>query len=419
MAGGRLNLRGVLTLLQRKQAELARFCRVSGASINLICNFGQWPTERSRSRGHPGEEELRPLIEQFLRMSGATEEQVATAFNEAPSTTCANRSCPMAADAAISGPQAHSQTEDNNMLRHHRLTPEARQHFRIPRDPFVDEMHSDADVFQSDDIRYVRATLRQTAKHGGMLGVIAQSGGGKSTLRHDLEQWITDNGEPIRLTMPYVLGMGTKDRQSKPLLADDLTRALFRTLDPTGSVPQNTQTRAERMHQLLVEGHRVGQRHALVIEEAHDLATPTLKHLKRFYELQVGFRKMLAVILIGQNELLKKLSEQNPEVREVVQRLEIIQVPPLDNNLEAYLRFKLDRVEASFDSIFEADAMAAIRERLRGTETENRGGHRVTKSVSQCHPLAVNNLVSAAMNEAVRIGAPKVSGALIEAAGRE
>lgn len=409
-----LNLKSALIKCARKQSDLARFLRVSTATVNLICNYGKWP------KGLGGQTRLRPQIAEYLTQHGADEAMVATAFNEAPGTRCANSACPMAADAAISGPQRtlSQVTEDPFMLlRKHSLTQQARAHFRIPRDPFTDEMETDADVFLSDDIRYVRASIRQTAKHGGMLAVVAESGGGKSTLVQDLQEWINTTGEPITLISPYVLGMGRSDRKARPLLADDIIRSVFKVLAPTMPVPQNATTRAAKMHALLTESARIGRRHALVIEEAHDLATQTLKHLKRFYELQDGFKKLLAIILVGQTELGWRLSEHDASVREVVQRCEIVRLPPLDNHVEAYLRHKLSRVDVDFDAVMTRDAVDEIRNRLRTSVAEgNRAGQRVSRTVSLCHPLAINNLVSAAMNEAVKIGAPKVNAALIQAA---
>lgn len=406
-----LFLKTSLTMVGRKQSELARHLKLSPALVNLLCNFAKWPK-------NPPRVQLRRQIAEFLTLNGADEAAVANAFHEVPDPRRANGAGPEAAVAAISGPQPIQSPEDPFMLlRKHTLTQQARQHFRIPRDPFTDEMEGTGDVFLTDDIRYVRSAIRQTAKHGGMLAVVAESGGGKSTLVQDLQEWINTTGEPITLISPYVLGMGRGDRKSRPLLADDIIRAVFKTLDPTGSVPQNATSRATKMHALLMESARVGRRHALVIEEAHDLATQTLKHLKRFYELQDGFKKLLAIILVGQTELGWRLSEHDASVREVVQRCEIVRLPPLDNHVEAYLRHKFARVEVDFDSVLTLDAVDEIRNRLRTTEAAgNKGGQRVTRTLSLCHPLAINNLVSAAMNEAVKIGAPKVNGALIQAA---
>lgn len=140
--------------------------------------------------------------------------------------------------------------------------------------------------------------------------------------------------------------------------------------------------------------------------------------MKRFYELQDGFKKLLSIMLIGQPELEVKLSEHNPEVREVVQRCELIKLPPLDNHVEGYLRHKFKRVDLDFDSVFAPDAVEAIRALLRQTVTEGNRGARVAREQSLCYPLAINNLVTRAMNEAVKISAPKVNAALIQAAVR-
>lgn len=409
-----LNLKVALISVKRKQSDLARHLNVSTATVSLIVNFNRWP------KGHGGEKQLQERIEKFLRANGADEATVATAFNEAPDTPRANAMCPMAGCPAHSGPRAHSETEDENMLlRKHTINREARTHFRIPRDPFTGEMESEADVFLSDDIRYVRASMRQTAKHGGMLAVIAESGGGKSTLRHDLNEWINTSGEPITVIEPYVLGMSSSDRKGRPLKSEDITGAVIRAVSPGTSLRAAQSQRSGQMHDILKASAQIGRKHVVIIEEAHDLATPTLKHLKRFYELQDGFKKLLAIILIGQTELEWKLSERNPEVREVVQRCEMVKLPPLDNHVEAYLRHKFARVELDVDALLTPDAIDEIRNRLRQAVTENtRGGGRVAKTLSLCHPLAINNLVSAAMNEAVKIGAPKVTGALIAAVVR-
>ena len=45
----------------------------------------------------------------------------------------------------------------------------------------------------------------------------------------------------------------------------------------------------------------------------------TLKHLKRFHELEDGFQRLLSIILIGQPEAKMKLSRAQPRVREVTQ----------------------------------------------------------------------------------------------------
>lgn len=408
-----LNLRADLASVGRSAADCARHTGVSTATISLAINFNRWP--KARVSG----DELRERIRQYLTACGAAPETVAATFDEAPTEPRANAVLRAMAQATTSGPQPGStQGEDPFMLlRHHSLSSAARQHFRVPRDPFINELNEDADVFITDDIRYVRSAMRQTAKHGGMLAVVAESGGGKSTLRQDLIDWI-NQGEPITVVEPYVIGMEDSERKGKALKAADITGAVIRTVSPGTPLRQVLQDRAAQMHAILRASAQVGRRHVLIIEEAHALAVPTLKHLKRFYELQDGFKKLLSIILIGQTELEHKLSEHNPEVREVVQRCEMVKLPPLDNHVEGYLRHKLGRVGLEFDGVFAPDAAETIRATLRQSVTETVRGQRTAREQSLCYPLAINNLVTRAMNEAVKIGAPKVNAALIQAALR-
>lgn len=303
------------------------------------------------------------------------------------------------------------------LLRHQRLAPETRQHFKIVRDPFVNEMCGPDDVFLSDDIRYVRAAVRQTAQHGGMLAVTGESGSGKSTIRKDLLAWIAASGEPVIVIEPYVVGMSATSKAGRPLLASDITAAVIRNLAPSVSPRLSHERRTEQMHSILRESARVGNKHVLIIEEAHDLAVPTLKAMKRFYELEDGFKKLLSIILIGQPELARKLSEQSPEVREVVQRCELVTLPPLDNNVGEYLAFKFKRVGMDAEKIIEPGAVDAIRTVLRRHVRETFGARQGTVQ-SLCYPLAINNLLTRAMNAAVQIGAPKVTDELVMAAIR-
>ena len=70
----------------------------------------------------------------------------------------------------------------------------------------------------------------------------------------------------------------------------------------------------------------------------------------------------------------------------MVQRCELITLPPLDNNLAAYLNHKFKRVEADMATVLEPEAINAIRAVLRRNETRSFGGKRTTQNVSKCHP---------------------------------
>ncbi|EMC0203091.1 AAA family ATPase, partial [Salmonella enterica subsp. enterica serovar Montevideo] len=202
--------------------------------------------------------------------------------------------------------------------------------------------------------------------------------------------------------------MEDNDVKGKTLKAAAIAEAIISTIAPLESIRRSQDARFRQLHRVLKDSSQAGFSHVLVIEEAHSLPVPTLKHLKRFFELESGFKKLLSIVLIGQPELATKLSERNMEVREVVQRCEVVELLPLDNNLEEFLTFKLQRAGKQLTDIMDAGAVDAIRARL-----SNPGSHRKNR-VSLLYPLAVSNLVIAAMNLAAEIGVPQVNADVVK-----
>lgn len=296
------------------------------------------------------------------------------------------------------------------LLRNETLSTEAKRHFALERNPFVDEIQTRADVFASKSIRYVRAALLDAALNNGFLAIIGESGSGKSTLAEELEQRIADEGRPVRMIRPYVLGMEDSEARGKPMKAGQISEAIMRTLAPTTSLKSSPDARFAQLHDTLKASRKAGYSHLLVIEEAHRLPKSTIKQLKGFTELKSGLARLMGVALIGQPELTIKLSDQSPEVREVVQRCEVLELPPLDAELEPYLDHKFSRAGKPVDQVLAADAYEAIRGRLIRTP---RGG-KAADAVSVCYPLVVNNLVVRAMNAAARVGMAQVDASVIE-----
>ncbi|MHC3433672.1 ExeA family protein [Delftia lacustris] len=403
-----LNLRRDLAAVGGSIADCARQTGVSAATINKLMKFNHWP----RASGG-GENTLKESIRQYLTLCGASPETVAATFNEAPAAPRANAGRQAMAQATHSGPQT-DQVKDEDMLpRKHTITPDARDHFGLERDPFTNEMRGIADVFMNDNIRRVRAAVRNVAQHGGMLAVIAESGAGKSTLRKDLAHWIKTQDQPVIVIEPYIVGMEDHERKGRPLRAEDIVTSVIRRCLPGAAVKQSHQARIAQMHDALRASAEVGNRHVLIIEEGHRLARPTIRHFKGFYELDDGFTSLLSILIIGQTELDWKLGDNDFDVREVVQRLEKRYLDPIDNDVESYLCHKLDRVGGKFEKIFAPEAVEAIIARLRVTSETRVRGQRTLGPRSLCYPLAINNLVSGAINLAHQGGEDRVTGKLI------
>lgn len=281
------------------------------------------------------------------------------------------------------------------------LTQAAKRHFNLFRDPFLDDVQGPDDVYLSADQRYIREAMYQASRHGGFLAVVGESGAGKSTLRKDLIERIRRDGEPLTIVQPQTF-------DKRQLTALHIADAIISDL--SAEAPKRTlEAKARQVQRLLTGSSRAGNDHVLIIEEAHDLAIPTLKYLKRFWELEDGgFKRLLAIVLIGQPELKDKLNERiNWEAREVIRRCEVAELQPLNGNLEEYLALKFKRVGKGLDEVFAADAYDAIRTRL----TQRRGG--AAQTLSMMYPLVVNNAVRKAMNLAAQLAEPRVSGEIV------
>ena len=343
-----------------------------------VVNHGKWPKKDAA--------ELREKLKQFFATNGADIPQCLENEPEA-------------------APATHpKESEDTEMLlRKATLTQAARRHFGLSRDPFSDEIRCADDVYMTPDARYVREAMYQTAAHGGFVAVVGESGAGKSTLREDLQDRIMRESKQIVTIEPYVLAMEDNDQKGKTLKASHIAEAILEAAAPGTSPKRSPEARFRQIHKALQESAKAGNKHVLIIEEAHSLPVPTLKHLKRFFELKNGFERLLGIVLIGQTELAQKLAENNPTVREVVQRCELVTLLPLtDGKLAGYLKHKFARAGADIAQIMDESAVDAVAERLtvRGRSRQGK------EEYSLLYPLAVNNLVSAAMNQAAELGLP-------------
>ncbi|OFJ46445.1 hypothetical protein BA896_021915 [Janthinobacterium lividum] len=295
------------------------------------------------------------------------------------------------------------------LLQNETLTPAARKHFSLFRNPFSDDINSRDDVFLSPDIRLCRELLWDVAKNGGFCALVGESGSGKTTIREELLERIRREGAPVIVIEPYILAMEDNDVKGKTLKSAQIAETIISALDPSASLKRTPHARFKQLHDLLKASYKSGNTHVLIIEEAHSLPVATLKHLKRFRELKDGYARLLGVVLIGQPELKIKLSAHNPEVREVVQRCEVVELEPLDRHLVEYVAHKIARVGGRAEDIFEPEAFDAIRTKLTRTV---RGGKAVD-AISICYPLVVNNLLARAMNIAADIAAVKINADLI------
>lgn len=395
-----LMLKKILAFNELTQAELGREVRLSGPTIAQWINHDMWP-----KRSDP--EVLKEKVRRWLAECGAVVANDPFAVYQENVMAQESGNSPEPEHTAED--QTPNEELDLMLLRKQTLSPEARRAFELFRDPFADPANSD-ELFLSPDIRYVRESLYQGAKNGNLFAaVVGESGSGKSTIRKDLRSRIARDRLPIVVIEPYVLAMEDNDIKGKTLKSVHICEAILEEIAPSAKPARSSEARFRQVHRALRESAKVGNKHLLIIEEAHSLPVPTLKHLKRFFELEAenGFDKLISIVLIGQTELGRRLDERSPEVREVVQRCELLTLNPLGTHLEAYLRHRFQLAGKDLDSVLDSGAIAALYNKLTSPGPSGRSGYSVV------YPLAVQNVLTAAFNAAAQVGANRLSPEII------
>lgn len=346
----------------KSENSFSSFLPVSGAALNQLVNKGIWPKKNPAA--------LRKAITQKLAEKGIKQEAIDAAFAALPNQTT---------------PDSPIVEEDSIMLmRKKTLTLAAKQFFKLPFNFFTEPLRKAEELYRNSDIDYVRESLWQAAKgNSSFIAVVGESGAGKTTLKEELYDRIEREHANVIVIEPYVLAMEANDIKGKTLKSAHIAEAILAALAPSITPKRSPDARSRQIHKLLSESRRAGFHHIIVIEEAHCIPKATLKHLKRFLELKQGFSPLLSVILIGQPELLKILSEIDMELREVVQRCEIIQLEEFTEvHLKDYLNFRCASAGRQLSEFIDDSGIDAIAKKLNG----------------YLHPLAVGNLLTGALN---------------------
>lgn len=394
-----IRLRALLVARSIAHADLAAAIRqsngraLSRTALSFLMNYGDWPTTTPK-------ELIRKQVERFLADHGVGVEELIDIW-DADDAARSNLNQRYAHGHHAPAKREPAPKELIDIPEKEMLTPAARKHFQIFRDPFgIDDVRGPDDIFLAADQRYIREAMYQTAKNGGFVAIIGESGAGKSTLRKDLVSRVQKEGAPI-------LFIRVKAIDKKKLTARMVCQAILADLAPHESAPQSLELLTRKVERLLLESYKGGNRHVLLIEEAHELLPLALKHLRQFYELEVGYVKLVSILLIGQPELKNLLDErQHFELREVIRRIEVAELLPLDSNVRDYLALKFDRAgKKNLDEIFTEDAFNAIITRLTRDDVRGR--------ISMVYPLVVNNMVSRALNLAASIGEPRISAEVV------
>lgn len=395
-----LRLKSLLAESRIATSECALAIGMSRPALSALLNNDYWPRTTPRVQ-------IEAAIRLFLQDRGV---DAAGCFELEPDRE------PGSDDPAPVSPDLSKGVD--MLLRKQRLSQLAKEHFRLTRDPFAHDPAEPDDVFLTPRMREIQADMESALLNGRFIAVSGESGSGKTTLRELVEEQLKNRS--VKIIKPYVLGMEDNDKAGKTLRVAHIEESIVRALDPSAQVKCSSEARGHQVHELLKSA---GCPCAIVIEEAHALPIPTLKHFKRLRELKDGQRQLLGVLLIGQQELEDKLGTSKKEVREVMQRCEMVRLDPLGKHLEGYITHRFARAGiVRADQVFDPSAIVAVGEALNDEvrQTVRQGDKTfVTKQqISLVYPLAVGNLAVAAMNKAAELGYPKVNSDVVERAMR-
>ncbi|MDA8082312.1 MAG: AAA family ATPase [Nitrospiraceae bacterium] len=380
------------------QAELARISGAHRATLNVCINRGYIPQiagfkTRIEEYISTLSEAMAWLKDRGLPLQAIWKYSAEGTKVKSKPRGWAGRSGSFQSAMVPGDPGEINQSEVSELLRGDTL-----RHFKMFRSPFTNDIRDVADIYMSEEHRYIAEAMMDAAKHGGFLAVIGEVGGGKSVIRKKVVSELAKD-DNSRVIYPRMID---KTRISASSLCDAIIMDLSDE-KPKAKLEQKTR----QVEALLKSRSKAGCHVCLMIEEAHDLTVRVLKLLKRFYEIEDGYRKCIGIILIGQPELGALFNEADHyDMREVIRRCQVAEIRGLNGNMKDYLQLKFKRINVELKAVMTDEAITALGNRLM--DKDERG-----RKVSNAYPLTVNNYVIRAMNAAADMGEALVTAEVI------
>ena len=180
----------------------------------------------------------------------------------------------------------------------------------------------------------------------GIIKVTGEVGSGKTMLCRMLLERLPPQMEPVYLANPSL-----SREEMLYAIADGLG------LNLEG---QRVNVIMQTLQSLLAKKSAEGKRVVVLVDEAHAMPLDTLEELRLLYNLQLGDRKLLQIVLFGQPELNDKLSQ--PNMRQLKDRIvHHFSILPLSKSIvESYLLFRMRTAGYRGPNLFSIAAVKLI-----------------------------------------------------------
>lgn len=258
---------------------------------------------------------------------------------------------------------------------------EVYSHFSLRRDPFAleNDPRTGDELFTTPALDRLFNRILDAVNYQGMLAVVGDIGTGKTFLKKRLEDHVAQQGGRMQLVYPKFANM-------ERVHAGAIVSFLLETFEqkPRRSLVAAQRQLEEYLEQLSERGVRV----ALGFDECHHLSDATLTAIKNFYELGRGYDRHLAIIMFGWERFRAQL-HGSVKYREMAERVEVIEMPPLGKHAAEYLAFRVRLAGGDAERVFDRGAIKQLAARAST-------------------PLALGNLANAAMQRAYNLGERRV-----------
>lgn len=237
-------------------------------------------------------------------------------------------------------------TDDLNETNQTNQTSPYTSFYRLTKPPF--ELTADADfIFMSPSHTAALSRISAGVRcRKGLIVVIGEAGVGKTTI---LRQYLNMVDETLQKTISIYNASVSFDR------------LLVTILDSMGvSASGEPGELIHHLREVALAEHRRNRPVVVLIDEAHNLSSDTLRNLLMLCNLETENSPLLQIVLLGRPELETSLDRK--EMRRLCQRGALrIKILPLTHKLSyAYIEYRLARAGSNSLAIFSSNALSLI-----------------------------------------------------------